>query len=142
MYALKKEVAVMASPPHFISPCLFPKVCFLGSKHDYQFFKENYSVYLDYLRKEVAERKQLLNDEPAFWGVCQDKGYTGPAEDTPEIRRVIPRKNGRHEERKANQEISNIRVHVERFFGRFTQLWKVAQVLFFVHIHETKSWKC
>ena len=89
MYALKKEVAVMASPPHFISPCLFPKVCFLGSKHDYQFFKENYSVYLDYLRKEVAERKQLLNDEPAFWGVCQDKGSTGPAEDTPEIGRVI-----------------------------------------------------
>ena len=126
MYALKKEVAVMATEPHF---ALFSSDGFVGSKHDYSYFVENYAVYLDYLKKTTEEKRALLNDRHAFWSVCQDKGYIGPAEDTREIRRIIPRKNVRSiEDSSFNNYISGLRGNVERFFGRLKMLWKISKV--------------
>ena len=49
IYALKKEVAVSASPPHY---ALLAQV---GSIHDYTTFKSNYECYLDYLLKTPEE---------------------------------------------------------------------------------------
>ena len=126
IYALKKEVAVMANAPHY---ALFSSAGFVGSRHDYQHFKTNYEVYLEYLTKTLDERKAIPNDAPAFWSVCLDKGYIGPAEDTPEIRRITPRKVIRDdEEKKDSEHISALRVKVECFFGRMTSIWLITKV--------------
>jgi hypothetical protein len=50
IYALKKEVCVMASPPHF---AMFASKAFLGSTHDYYL---NYREYLPYLKKNCTRK--------------------------------------------------------------------------------------
>ena len=124
IYALKKEVAVMAKEPHY---ALFSSKAFIGADHDYKHFKNNYSMYLEYLKKDLEE-KRLIDDPYAFWSICADKGYIGPASDTPEIRRIVPKKAPRTTaEKKENEEISKIRVKVECFFGRMTSKWVITR---------------
>src|ERR1700733_14903890 len=59
IYALKKEVAVSASPPHY---ALFVQKAEVGSMHDYAIFKSNYQYYLNYLMK-TPEEKNLINSD-------------------------------------------------------------------------------
>ena len=85
IYALKKEVAVSASPPHY---ALLAQV---GSIHDYTTFKSNYECYSNYLLKTPEERNLIPTDanEPS-WAILGDRG---PDLDTPDLRRVKMIKN-------------------------------------------------
>ena len=84
---------------------------------------------MKYTWSTLDERKAIPNDAPAFWSVCLDKGYIGPGEDTPEIRRITPRKVIRDdEEKKDSEHISALRVKVECFFSRMTSIWLITKV--------------
>ena len=122
MYALKKEVAVMASNPHY---CLFLQKGVVGSKHDYEYLKTTFHSYIPYLQK-TSEEFILLQTDQAHqnWGALFDKGFFGPDNDTPGLRRISPKKNNstylNHSE---NVEKNKIRVPVECFF------WKNAKTV-------------
>jgi hypothetical protein len=124
IYALKKEVAVMAAPPYY---CLFIQDAYKGATHDYTIFTENYHQYTSYLAKTPEERNQLLADtRDKRWAILADNGYTGPAEETPEIRRIaILKPSQRHTQvqRTTNEELCRLRAPVEQFFGRLSKLW-------------------
>jgi len=117
IYALKKEIAVMASPPYY---ALFSAKGVPGSVHDYTIFKQNYKTYIPYLVKSNEEKKMIMSDtNQNTWSIIADKGYTGPNTDTPELRRFFPSKKERVESKKIeNAELSRMRVWVECFFGR------------------------
>lgn len=122
IYGLKSEVAVMASPPHF---CLFVVPRTVPSRHDYEYHKSHFEVYLPYLLKTPAEHLRLPGDENyRFWAVAGDKAYIGPDADTPDERRITPKKGHLSQaERARNQNVNRIRVPVEQFFGRLLQSW-------------------
>jgi hypothetical protein len=128
IYALKKEVAVMASPPHY---ALFSQPSFVGSIHDFEFFKKNYVEYLEYLLKTTNEKQSITTDTDVRWGVVVDKGYTGPAESTPGLRKIALRRKPTTVAQDAeNHELSTIRCPVERFFGRVKKLWTIAREVY------------
>lgn len=125
MYALKKEVAVMAHAPHY---ALFFSKAYPGSVHDYKIHKEIHGTYTNYLRKTPAEIRSLreVDGNNNRWAILLDRGYTGPAEDTPTIRRIAIAKEKAlltTEDVEKNQILAEIRVHVECFFGRMYQLF-------------------
>jgi len=126
IYALKKEVAVMATPPYY---CLFVQDAYKGATHDYSIFKDNYHHYTQYLAKSPDERRHHLTDlKDKRWAILADSGYTGPSEDTPEVRRIVilkPTQRHTQIERTINEELSRLRAPVEQFFGRLTKLWGV-----------------
>jgi len=128
IYALKKEVCVMASPPHY---ALFTSPKFYGSEHDYSQFKKNYEKYSRYLHKSPAEAHQVPRDvsEPS-WAILGDSAYIGDANDTPGLRKIALLKRTqvvfptqRHEQ----QELARLRVPIECFFGRLKKLWAVVR---------------
>jgi hypothetical protein len=85
IYALKKEVAVMAQPPHY---ALFSQKGEIGSTHDFAILKKTYSSYLPYLQKTNAENSLLPMDQNSqLWACILDMGYIGPPEATPGLRR-------------------------------------------------------
>ena len=59
IYALKKECAMMASPPHF---CLFSQRAVTGSTHDFNILKSTYPSYVNYLAKCNEETNMLATD--------------------------------------------------------------------------------
>ena len=124
IYGLKNEVAVMVSPPHY---CMFVSPKTIGSVHDFQIFKDHYERYLSYLLKLPEENMHLPGDVRfRYWAIIADKAYVGPPEDTPDVRRITPKKGElTQNERAQNQRISVFRVPVEQFFGRVLQLWAV-----------------
>eukprot|EP01121_Diplochlamys_sp_Union-15-3_P017653 TRINITY_DN6259_c0_g2_i6.p1 TRINITY_DN6259_c0_g2~~TRINITY_DN6259_c0_g2_i6.p1 ORF type:complete len:164 (-),score=10.51 TRINITY_DN6259_c0_g2_i6:98-589(-) len=124
IYALKKEVAVLATMPHY---ALFSQRGSVGSTHDYKILKSTYSTYLTYLMKKTEETKSFPVDlAHNTWGMLFDRGYTGPETDTPGLRRIVIPKNTRTTtEIEIAKELSRIRCPVEQFFGRLQKLWKV-----------------
>lgn len=121
IYGVKKEVMVMAHPPHY---ALFSQDHEVGSTHDYCIFKKNFEDYVGYLCKRPDEVDLIPNDvQNASWSVLLDSGYLGEERDFPLLRRVvIPRHStatGRQKEDHA--ELSGIRSCVEIFFGRMHQ---------------------
>jgi len=80
IYALKKEVAVSASAPHY---ALFFQQAQVGSIHDYAIFKSNYQCYLSYLLKTHEEKNLIRTDsnEPSL-AILGDRAYIGPDTDT------------------------------------------------------------
>jgi hypothetical protein len=122
MYALKKEIAVMAGPPHY---ALFSSPGFEGSRHDYDHFKQNYKSYMKYLMKSPDEKRLITTDRTnPTWSIMGDKGYVGPEIDTPNLRKIVPHKPARLEpQRQENEEIKRIRVVVECFFGLMTMVY-------------------
>jgi hypothetical protein len=69
-----------------------------------------------------------------FWQILADKRYTGLADDTEPLQRVVPRK-GRdltEEDLARNWQIANERVFVEQFFGRLfsslAYIWSLMEV--------------
>ncbi len=119
IYALKKEVCVMASPPHY---ALFSSAKFCGSEHDYSQFKKNFQKYSDYLVKSPAELRQLPREvsEPS-WAILGDSAYIGDTQDTPGLRKVSLLKRSQvlfPSDRHEQQELARIRVPIECFFGR------------------------
>ncbi|KAL6054116.1 Conserved oligomeric Golgi complex subunit 3 [Balamuthia mandrillaris] len=105
IYALKKEVAVMASPPHF---ALFSFPGAPGARHDYSILKEHYSAYIPYLTKSAQETAMIhrVDGNETSWSALFDKGYVGPAQDTPGFRRITIKKQ------------SQVRTAAERFQNR------------------------
>ena len=77
-------------------------------------------MILDYLLKLPDENASLPGDQlSCFWGVLVDKGYIGPENATPDLRRFTPIKDPRNPtEENYNQLIGRYRVPVECFFGR------------------------
>jgi hypothetical protein len=136
LYGLKKEVAVSAVAPHV---AVFISKGFVASIHDYEFFKKNCKVYETFLRKTPDERRQLTMDsQNSHWGVMVDKGYTGPPEDTPYVRRIFPVKGRylRPQQVENNLRISRTRVKVEMFFGRLKKSWAITRQPYrFDHSH-------
>lgn len=122
VYGFKTEVAVMRQPPHY---CLFVSDSVPASKHDYELHKEICHQYLDYLHLTEEEHAHVNNDpNRQFWPILADKGYTGPAEDTHPIKRIVPYKNAfLNEQVQFNAALNPIRVVVEQFFGRCTTLF-------------------
>lgn len=123
-YGVKKEVAVMASSPHY---ALFFQPYEVASKHDYSIFKENYGHYLEYLLKLPDEYSKLPSDNAnKYWGMLMDKGYIGNPLDTPGIRRIHPKKKPTLSiDLMDNKEINRLRVPIECWFGRLKKLWKI-----------------
>jgi len=124
-YALKKEVCVSASPPHY---AFFSSPAFVGSEHDYSAFKKGYERYKDYLKKTPQERHMLPRDSSeASWAILCDSGYTGDLLDVPGLRKIALKKRTTMfpSERREQQELSRLRVPVECFFGRLQKLWAV-----------------
>jgi len=141
IYALKKEVAVMASPPHF---ALFTGVAFVGSEHDYSAFKKTHEKYLGYLRKTPEERAQLPRDLAAdSWAILCDSGYTGDSQDTPGLRKMALKKPSQMQfptQRRDQQELAKIRVPIECFFGRVQKLWAILRGTYrFGHVQTENS---
>jgi hypothetical protein len=126
IYGLKSELGIAAHPPHY---CLFTAPHTVPSIHDYEYHKRAYEQYLLYLQKTPAEHHALPNDvQHRFWAICGDKGYIGPASDTPDERRITPKKGHLTQaERAVNQEINRIRVPIEQFLGRMLQSWGIMQ---------------
>lgn len=126
IYAIKKEVAVLANSPHY---ALFLHKGEVASRHDYSIFKDNYAFYLDYLSKTTEERARIPTDRGApNWAMLLDRGYIGPDTDTPTLRKLTPKKVPRSTaERAANKELDSIRAPVEMFFGRLNRLWAVVR---------------
>ena len=124
IYALKKEVAVMASKPDY---CLFLQKGVVGSKHDYEYLKTTYHSYIPYIQKTSEEFILLQTDQThQSWGALFDKGYIGREGDTPGLRRITPKKNPSTFSNQAeNTEKNKIRVPIECFFGRLQKLWKL-----------------
>ena len=124
IYGLKSEIAVLAKKPHY---CLFAARHSVGSQHDYEYHRTIYQTYLPYLRKLPPEHLQLPSDmQSNFWAVA--KAYTGAPSDTPDLRRIIPKKGHLSAAEHAQSEtLKRIRVPVEQFFGRLTRAWGVMQ---------------
>lgn len=124
IYGFKNEVGVTASPPHY---CLFAAPHTVPSVHDYQYHKRFFEQYLPYLLKTPADHHALPHDvQHRFWAVCGDKGYIGPETDTPDERRITPKKGQLTQaERVENTAINRIRVPVEQFFGRLMASWGI-----------------
>ena len=84
----------MATEPHF---CAFVGKHTPGSVHDFEILKGDYHQYLDYLLKLPNENSSLPGDQHScFWAVLADKGYTGPENATPDLRRYVPIKDPRN----------------------------------------------
>ncbi|OAF70687.1 hypothetical protein A3Q56_01534 [Intoshia linei] len=115
MNALKKEVAVMTTPPHY---ALFSQDVFLGSEHDYSAFKRNFKSYLGYLKKLLIEETDEESD--MRWGMILDSGYMGPDSDTLGLRKYVMNRPSLIEpvDVESHKELASIRGCVERFFGR------------------------
>jgi hypothetical protein len=130
IYGYKNEVALMAAKPHY---CLFVQQNEVGSVHDYQDLKNHYQTYLEYLLKQPEEMHHLQGDlQHRYWATALDRAYVGPATDTPDFRRVTPKK-GRSlsiAETRYNTKISVFRVPIEQYFGRLVQLWGVPRGIY------------
>jgi DDE superfamily endonuclease len=125
IYGIKNEVAVGVNEPHY---CMFVSPHTVGSTHDYQYHKKIYANYLPYLLKQPDEHEHLPGDgRYRYWAVIADMGYIGPAADTPDERRIIPKKGGNltAHELKVSHDIKLARVPVEQFFGRGWNLWGI-----------------
>ena len=65
------------------------------------------------------------------WAMLFDRGYVGPAEDTPGLRKMTPKKGTLTlAETQQNAELGRLRVPVEQFFGRMQQLWRITRVIY------------
>jgi len=130
IYALKVEVGVLAHSPHY---GIFMSKGFVGSQHDYEIHKTGYQRYVTWLAKTAEEATKLVDGNVGSWKVVGDKAYTGPANDTPGVVRVVPKKNpSTLVEKNTNKAISKVRIPVEHFFGRQVQhfkLWEKAYPL-------------
>jgi hypothetical protein len=128
IYALKKEVAVTAAPPHY---ALYSQTGTVGSVHDYTTFKSTYGSYLSYLTKTPSEVRAIPLDTAApTWGIVADNGYAGDAADTPGLRKIAlvrPSNPLTIQEQQNRVELANMRSCVERFFGRLKRLWGVVR---------------
>eukprot|EP01112_Ceratiomyxa_fruticulosa_P003473 TRINITY_DN1382_c0_g1_i1.p1 TRINITY_DN1382_c0_g1~~TRINITY_DN1382_c0_g1_i1.p1 ORF type:complete len:439 (-),score=72.51 TRINITY_DN1382_c0_g1_i1:174-1490(-) len=123
-YALKSEVAIMATKPYY---CLFVQPAVVGSIHDYTYHEENFKSYISYLTKTPAEQLLFRADPNTSWAILGDKAYNGPPTDTPGLRRIAVPKNppARSQTERDGHELAEIRVAVEQFFGRLEQKWAV-----------------
>jgi hypothetical protein len=123
MYALKKEFGVLAAEPHYA--LFFQKDC-VGSTHDYEIHKRRYHLYEEYLLKTTEERNTIPNDPDPRWAILVDKRYVGPESDTPGERRITITKNSTTiGEQKRNEDLSQIRMWIECFFGLMQQLFAI-----------------
>ncbi len=121
MHALKKQVLVMANPPHF---CMFTSTARPGSEHDFKIFKATYRSFVPYLAMTDEEKQLFPHDDDGRWAVLGDAGYLGEA--TPDIRKVAMNKpSSEHIDPYEQQELAGIRSSCERFFGRLQQAFAV-----------------
>jgi hypothetical protein len=90
-----------------------------GARHDFSVFKERIPIYEKYLQKTPEEiiKTSLMDSEPR-WAMVADKGYIGPCGN---IRMIVPERKKHHSQR--TKKINNVRVHIERFFGRLKFLF-------------------
>lgn len=105
---------------------------FPGSVSDITILKKNKDFHLQALRKTDQEMDELdvglgSEDYPESWALIVDKGYQGSAAF---LRAILPKKKPNLgvlnlEEKKKNKKISEDRIIVENFFGRFVTLWSV-----------------
>ncbi len=124
MYALKKQVAVMASPPYYT---LFVEPYRIGSIHDYNILKATSQHYTGYLAKTESELREISIDRSQrYWSMILDKVYGGPQSDTPNLRKIVPLKTPiLQSDIENNQVIGKLRVQIECVFGRMQKLWGI-----------------
>lgn len=126
MYALKKGVLVSPVTGY----ALFVSKSVEGAVHDYEDFKNTYHPLVTFLKKTEDEKSMFQNDANAHWAISMDKGYIGPEEDSPGIRKITFIKQPRTvDENLHNLHLS--RVHnVEHFFGRLKKKWKITSSVY------------
>ena len=94
MYSLKKEVAVLNNPPYF---AYFPLKYFIGGFHNYKNFQENYSHYLDLIKKTPRDHNLIPRDNGHnFFGILLEKGYFTSNNMVLGFRKLTPWKTLRH----------------------------------------------
>ncbi len=97
IYGLKKEVAVLASPPHY---AMFTSQSWPGSEHDFVAFQRNSGMYVTYLTKTPDEAAISADDSNGLWILLADSGYLGQAELSPGIRKLALKKPSSHHNRR------------------------------------------
>ena len=124
IYGLKTEVAVSAQAPYY---CTHVSSSVPGSVHDFELFKKGYERYLTFLMKLPAEHAALVGDQDdCYWALLCDKGYIGPDDASPDVRRICPVKNPQnHNDRMMNNLKAQKRVMIECFFGRLLGLFNI-----------------
>ena len=106
VYGIKKEVAVMASSPHY---AMFVNKGEPGSRHDYEILKEGYHRYLEYLMKTPEEEGLFTDNNCRQWSALFDNGYQGPLSDTPGLRRMfVPRRSASPAEEAVRTELAKL----------------------------------
>ena len=70
---------------------------FKGSTHDYSFFKERYTEFLPFLKKNPHDFQLLENDNHVSWTIMGDKGYIGPDSSVPDLRKITPFKGKKNQ---------------------------------------------
>jgi hypothetical protein len=128
-YGFKKEVAVMASQPHY---ALFMQPKADGSRHDYSIFKDSHTAYTQYLNKTPTERGSYIpgDSQDSRWAILGDNGYQGPASDTPSVRRIFIEQLSRVTDQRLHDELKKLHVPVECFFGRLKHLWQICHNIY------------
>lgn len=131
IYGLKVEVAVTSARPH-VMVALSPHSP--GAVSDYEKHKANYGEYLDYLQKSPDEREVSRDkgDPFPFWAVIADKLYIGPERDTPNERRITPKKGHRLDQatKKQNKVVSVERTPIEQYFGKLVQKFPLFSTIY------------
>jgi hypothetical protein len=96
-----------------------------------KYTKEDTTSTKLYLLKTTEQKNVIPNDPDHRWAILMDKGYTGPESDTPGERRITIMKNATTiGEQKRNEELSQIRVWIECFFGRMQQLFAIMRSVY------------
>ena len=125
IYALNKECAVMATPPHY---CVFSQKAVVGSVHDFNILKTTYDSYVEYLFKRTEEKNLISSDESnSSWAILFDSVYICSDENkTPGLRKIALLKGEIPPlQRNLQAELRRIRVVIEQFFGRLKSLWSI-----------------
>lgn len=130
IYGVKNLVGISATKPNY---CQFVCQNDVGSVSDYTDLKVHFGEFMEWLQKTPEEMHHLQGDlQHRYWAAVADRAYVGPATDTPNLRRITPKK-GNHlsiAELARNEQIDKFRVPIECFFGRVTLKWAIAREIY------------
>lgn len=114
IYCVKKEYGHLPNGKVAFVSKFYP-----GSKHDYNIFLNNITIYKNFLRKN--------NGNNEYWKIMADKGYEGANTHIPS---VLPKKgtNLTSSDIRENSRISRCRIICENFYGRMKVLWGAARL--------------
>ena len=128
-YSYKTEIGHTSN-----GSAMFVSDVYAGSVHDFSIFKDNVSVYKEFLKKRtndgnIEDKGELKDQYPSLWSAIADKGYQGAIE---LLRMILPKKGKKlkREDIERNKKISKNRIICENFYGRLKKLFKIMEEKF------------